>query len=233
MPGRLECRIILIPHRSLVIFPPAFPWKDTIMSRNLVALAALAVLSACAPDLPPNLSTDASRSWEHRCPAAGTVVRTSNNLSIRYAGGAAPGVCRLGDGRAMHYGMWAVPVGQQSPEIGAWLAGLFPAVVGKSATRGSVGRPVGMADGTSFMWAYEARVLGFETLALPFGRRDAVLIEWDSRGTGNNNHHSRQRRWLDVETGAVIRSEARAITGTIAEHAWQASALSVPAPTRP
>jgi hypothetical protein len=78
----------------------------------------------------------------------------------------------------------------------------------------------------TYMFIREARILGFETLTLPGYRGDTVVVEWQHFGTGNNVHRTRNRRWLDVETGALVRSEARVISGLGEEHAWHAVSIS-------
>lgn len=106
-----------------------------------------------------------------------------------------------------------------------WLANLFPASAGRSATTNSIGRAIGRGPDTH-MWIREARVLGFETLDLPAGRLDTVLIEWDDAGTGNNYHRSRYWNWLDTATGVTVRAERRILGGSGPEYAWHATSIS-------
>lgn len=197
------------------------------MRWKIAYLAALALLSACT-DTPSTVSADNGRVWEHRCPPAGTVVRMSTGGTIRYAGADAEGLCRRVDGTTALYGVWMMRAGQQpSAEVRAWLGKLFPARAGASATASMIGLPVNGGTDTH-MWMREARVVGFERLNLPAGAIDAVLIEWNDRGTGNNIHLTRYRRWLDTNTGAMVRSEAVLLSGAGREHAWHAVALTVP-----
>jgi hypothetical protein len=197
------------------------------MIRTFAALTTLAVLPSCA-GAPPTSTADNGRTWEHRCPAAGTVVRASTGGVVTYRRQTGPGECRRSDGSTAFYGFWIVPAGQEPPpELRSWLAGLFPASVGRSGTGSYVGRSNQGSD--TYMWTREARIAGFEILDLPAGRFDTVLVEWDDRGMAGNTFRGRHRRWLDMRTGALVRSEARVLMGNGQEHAWQAVSISTPA----
>ncbi|HEY4250622.1 MAG TPA: hypothetical protein VGM87_05465 [Roseomonas sp.] len=203
------------------------------MSWKSAALIALAWLTACS-GTPPGIAPDNGRLWEHRCPAAGTVVRASTGGIVTYAGQAGPGLCRRSDGSTAVYGLWILPRGQSRPDLQEWLGALFPASAGRTATTSQVGPSVDRRD--SQMWLREAQVVGFEPLDLPAGRLDTVLIEWEDRGLVNNYHRSLHRRWLDTRTGALVRSEVRILGGAGTESAWHAisiSSASAPLPPEP
>lgn len=192
-------------------------------------LAVVTVLPSCA-GTPSGATSDGGRSWEYRCPPAGTTVRDSRGGRVTYLGEAGPGLCRRSDGQTAIYGLWFVPRGQQpSPEIQAWLAGLFPARTGRRATAQQLGPSVSNPR-DSQMWLREARVVGFETLDLPAGRLDTVLIEWEDRGMVSNYHRSLYRRWLDTRTGATVRSERRLLSGSGSDYAWHAMSIHLSNP---
>lgn len=188
----------------------------------MAAFTSLLFAAGCS-GTPATVTAQGARVWEHRCPPAGTVVRTSDGVVTTYAGPSQPGECRRADGRTSVYGLWLLPAGIQDNEIRDWLARLFPASAGRTSTMHAVERTVRGQD--TYMFIREARVLGFETLEFPGYRGETVVIEWQYFGTGNNVHRTRHRRWLDTETGALVRSEARVISGLGPEHAWHAVSL--------
>lgn len=192
---------------------------------RLAAFAALALVTGCS-DVPPTITAQNGRVWEHRCPAAGTAVRTSDNLTISYAGALQPRVCRLSGGRVAVAGFWVLSPGMEMGSAQEWLGRLFPATAGRTSTANVVNRSVRGQD--TYMFMREAKVLGFEMIAVPAGRFDTVVIEWISAGTGNNISRVRDRRWLDTNTGATVQSESRIIAGIGPEHAWQAVSVSSP-----
>lgn len=201
------------------------------LSKHAVAalLAAATVVPSCA-GAPSGATSENGRSWEYRCPPAGTEIRDSRGGRVTYLGEVGPGLCRRSDGQTSIYGLWFVLRGQQPPpEIQAWLAGLFPARAGRRATAQQLGPSVSNSR-DSQMWLREARVVGFETLNLPAGRLDTVLIEWEDRGMVNNSHRSLYRRWLDTRTGATVRSERRLLSGAGSDYAWHAVSINLPDP---
>lgn len=198
------------------------------MSWKFAVLITLAVLPSCS-DTPPTVTADNGRTWEFRCPAAGTVVRASSGGTVTYRGQTGSGECRRSDGSIALYGLWIIPAGQQpDPNLRSWLGSLFPAAAGRSATGSSVGRPEVGND--TYLWTREARIAGFERLDLPAGQIDTVLIEWEDRGMAGNAFRGRYRRWLDTATGALVRSEMRILSGLSRnEHAWHAVSITLPA----
>lgn len=191
------------------------------------ALVAVVLLAACA-GTPPGISAGDGRQWNHRCPPAGTVVQTSINTRLVYAEAAGPGVCRRRDGLLQIYGVWRAPSAE--PQIVSWLAPLFPAAAGRSSTT-SVVSPDRLRNNT--MYRYDARVLGFETLALPAGTFDTVVIEWTRTGAEGAELRVRYRRWVDTNTGALVRYEDVTLGGSNPELSWHAVSLVTPAGTPP
>lgn len=194
--------------------------------RSFAILTVAITLAACA-EAPPTPTVQNGRVWEHRCPAAGTVVQTSNGGSFSYAGPAGPGLCRRTDGRFAIYGIWLTDRGQ-GPGAGVvqWLGSIFPASAGRSAVMQRTDRAARSQD--TYMWIREARVVGFEALNLGAGQVDAILLEWTDTGTDRNIHRSRHRRWLDTQTGALVKSESRILGGNGTEHAWEAVSITAP-----
>jgi hypothetical protein len=201
------------------------------MSMKIAALLAVSLLAACET-IPPGVTAQSCRVWEHRCPTAGTVVRNTAGGTVTYADPASPGLCRWSNGRTSLYGLWMLDAGQTNSEAQAWLGALFPASSGQVARMTVVGQGADQRNLSTAMWLRQARVLGFDTVPLPTGPREAVLVEWTERGMSGNTHVQRQRRWLDTETGALIRSEGRLEFGVAhgrgVEHEWRATSITVP-----
>lgn len=111
------------------------------------------------------------------------------------------------------------------PDVLAWLARLFPAAAGHSSTTSFIS-PDRLRNNT--MYKYDAQVLGFETLHLPAGTFDTVVFEWMRSGTEGAELRVRYRRWLDTNTGALVRYEDVTLGGNSAELAWHAMSVTTP-----
>lgn len=228
MPGRPDPAQTALRHRDSRSCRGNDAWA---LTKLVAAGLAVALFAAGCSQIPATINAQSGRVWEHRCPPAGTVVRTSDGATMSYGGSSEPGICRRADGRTTLYTLWLLPAGGRNNEVQDWLGRLFPASAGRTSTMNVIGSAIRSHD--TFMFMREARVLGFETLAFSGYRGDTVVIEWQEFGTGNNVHRTRHRRWLDVETGALVRSEARVISGLGDEHAWHAVSISTGAIATP
>lgn len=190
----------------------------------LTLAVATILVAGCANAPAPAVSAQNGRTWEHRCPPAGTVLQTSNGTTVTFTDTAGPGLCRRADGRTALYGIWTVWPDNPRPDVHAWLGDLFPARAGRTSHRARI-EPE-LRTGNSYLYTSDARIAGFETVDVPAGRFDAVVIEWEYAGTGSNYHRTRHRRWLDTATGVLVKSEARVLGGRGDEHAWHAVSIT-------
>jgi hypothetical protein len=214
---RVRPRLI---HLGLVPVTPSTPDQEARMSRaSILGLAALGpVLLACAgpgAEAPaPAVASGGNQPQGFACPPVGAVL-TMDDGTVTHFLGAVPGdpeICRFSSTAGPPeappvtalYGLWNAN-SEQAAEARAALRTLFPPASGKSAH-------FDVPSISEFVWRITYTVKGRQTLAVPAGRFEVWLIEYEQRGVVGNTFLGRQTFAL-ADNGMIIRREGTVVRG--------------------
>lgn len=192
------------------------------MSRHLAPLALLLALSACAQP----------RVWSPVCPPQGAGVTWDNGTTLAFAGAdpANPAMCRAMRGDSPVRFAFGLVEDNQAEGRGhaEGLAPLFPARLGATARYRSTSRSTG--SGIQYDFENFWRVVGFEPVAVPAGRFDALVLERRIVAAAPNNQSVVMRYAVDTASGIVVRREVTVERGGSIQRGFQASRVQVPPP---
>lgn len=184
--------------------------------------------SDSAPRPGPQVAAFDGTGWSFRCPPSGYRITTSVGGSIEYLGAdpAEPTVC-LGktQGGIVRRPFAVSELASQDPatvrrEIGK----LYPARPGGEVR--FIGNGQGGIGGTQFNYSW--KVLGFERISLAGMEIDALMLQVQQQGLGDNYHNSKRTYWLDRTTGAVVKMQVTLIAGSLGGwQSWEAISISL------
>ncbi|MBW8270403.1 hypothetical protein [Caldovatus aquaticus] len=206
--------------------PPSPPRRAGAAAPRVLLLLAAAGVGCAGPP----------RRWAFACPRPGSVVTYDDGRTLAFTGAAPdnPAVClaRADGGEEVRLVHAVIP---DSPLEGRGhaegMAPLWPAQAGNAAQYRSVVRSAG--SGIRYDFDARWRVVGFESVAVPAGRFDAVVLErrWSQRSGGELD--AVIRYWLDTDSGIPLKRSVETIRGTTLLGPWQATRAVLPPPPPP
>jgi len=178
----------------------------------LVATGAIA-LAACDPNArvpSPQVRQDGSGQAvagmraAYQCPARGTELLTTMNRRIVFHGTQAgdPEACLIqGYDRAepLPYLFPIMPAAADSaPSHRAALRAFFPFTPGKTASYDA------FRTESQLQWRMTLRAIGYETIRVPAGTFNVMVVAFDSEGFGGNYSKTSSRWYIDRETWVPV-----------------------------
>lgn len=202
--------------------------------RRMFGLAVLALLSGCTAPPPPDPGPQPPMPpgpypVEFRCPAPGTVIRTSLGTTLSYDGALPndPETCRFArsDRQGEWWSLYAIYSGRANfDQMRPLFRRLFPLAPGKTV-RGFV------TDADNFSrnaWEVTFTAVARARLNVPAGMFDAWAIRVTEQGSAGNPYLAESTWYLDSATWVPVKFDRRVLRGDpfAGEQGWEAVSLT-------
>ncbi|MGE5200889.1 MAG: hypothetical protein ACM3O6_02375, partial [Acidobacteriota bacterium] len=186
-------------------------------SANRPATGAVSTVAAPVPR--GNYERYESATAEFHCPAAGTLIRTSANVSFKFTDGKGM-ICGYLDqyGAArQRYAIFADGFGRLAKHD---LDALWPLKVGNRVEFVVVDNSAPSLSGAWQSLDYEEKftVVGVEPVTVPAGTFDTFVVEWREKGTrGAARSEAIITSWYAPRTGYIVKSSVKVLERSAAD----------------